>query len=74
MSLATAKSLIAGVFLFIVSSIISSEIPDKKLEKMASLIGLTTYGFSAVCMVVGISYSDPVTASILVTLIPVISA
>ena len=74
MSLATARSLIAGLFLFVISSYKSRSIPDKQLVKKASLIGLTTYGFSAVCMVVGISYSDPVTASILVTLIPVISA
>ena len=74
MSLATARSLIAGLFLFVISSYKSRSIPDKQLVKKASLIGLTTYGFSGVCMVVGISYSDPVTASILVTLIPVISA
>ena len=74
MSLATARSIIGGVFLFTISSIISRKLPDKNLVKKASLIGLTTYGFSAVCTVIGISYSDPFTASIIVTLIPVVSA
>mgnify|MGYP001336976981 CR=1 FL=1 len=74
MSLATARSLIGGLFLFTISIIRSRRIPNKEISKKASFIGITTYGVSAVCTVIGISYSDPFTASILVTLIPVISA
>ena len=74
LSLATARSIIGGIFLIIISIIISRKIPKKKILKDAGYIGLTTYGFSSICTIIGISYSDPITASILVTLIPVVSA
>ena len=74
MSLAAARSLIAGVFLFVLSYSMTRTLPRIQLVMLAILIGLITNGVGAACLVVGLSHSDPVTASILITLIPVISA
>ena len=73
-SLATARAMIAGVFLFVLSFALTRTLPSGSLVFKASLIGLSTYGVSAACLVIGLGHSDPVTAAIIVTLIPVISA
>lgn len=73
-SLATARAMIAGVFLFVLSFALTRTLPSRSLVFKASLIGLSTYGVSAACLVIGLGHSDPVTAAIIVTLIPVISA